>query len=153
MISWAWLFWLVIDLNFAFSLYLAYTYCHGITSKDPFQTHPPTHNVKLTLCVVTWVWTVPLIDQASYAKRTFRFRAYFYIPTFGKNFIVKPLCFYPHPYHPPLYILGAASIRGRLLLEEIKHKILRRKACHAECLISLQYYIEISNQIIIFCLV
>ena len=36
-----------------------YTYCHSITTKDPFS-NSPTHNVKLTFCIVTLVWTAPL---------------------------------------------------------------------------------------------
>ena len=59
MILWAWLFWLVINFDS-----ISGKGIHMVTAlrqRTPFQTHPPTHNVQLTFCVVTWVWTAPLI--------------------------------------------------------------------------------------------
>lgn len=52
------MFWLVINFDS-----ISGKGIHMVTAlrqRTPFQTHPPTHNVQLTFCVVTWVWTAPL---------------------------------------------------------------------------------------------
>ena len=39
---------------------------HVFTAKRqraPFQTHPPTHNVNMTFCLVTWVGRPPLVGR------------------------------------------------------------------------------------------
>ena len=115
-----------------------YTYGHSITSKDPFQTHPPTHNVKLTFCVVTWVWTVPLVylklynffsviyqmcfkKFRSHVARTLAVRSH----TQGHDFLIFQMCIFTYLKYVNLFLIINSMCFTKLRFQVARPSVVR----------------------------